>query len=209
MGAGAIVLQGLLEALFDLLIVASPFHPDEVDDNQPGQVPEPELPREFVNRLQIGLERRFLDVPLANGAARVDVNGDQCLGLGDDHRPAGRQPHLRPMDVGQRSFDGVGMVEREIAPVQLDVSRFRRRQGLGDFLGPSVGSLAGDDDLVHIGLIHVAHRALDQVVLLVDQGRADRVEGLFPDVGPKRDDVVEVTADFRPGAALGDSAQYH
>ena len=72
------------------------------------------------------------------------------------------------MDAGQRTLNTVGVVEREVAAVQLDVTGLRRRQNLGDVLGPSVRFLTGNHDLGHVGLIHVAHRTLDQVVFVVN-----------------------------------------
>src|SRR6516162_9812597 len=49
------------------------------------------LMRDLVRRLQIGLERGLLDIALARGAARVDVDRDQRLGLVDDDVAAGAQ----------------------------------------------------------------------------------------------------------------------
>ena len=45
-------------------------HVDEVDDDQAGKVAQPKLPRDFLGRFAVGLERGVLDVVLARGAAR-------------------------------------------------------------------------------------------------------------------------------------------
>ncbi|CAI8401642.1 MAG: Uncharacterised protein [SAR116 cluster bacterium MED-G04] len=52
---------------------------------------------DFFCRLHIGLERGFLNIPLPCGAARVNVNGDQRLGLVNHQVAAGFKRHLRFM----------------------------------------------------------------------------------------------------------------
>ena len=82
--ARAIVLQRILEASLDRAIVAAFLHVDEIDHDQPGEIAQAQLPRDFVGRLEIGAQRRVLDIVLAGRAARVDVDRDQRLGLVDD-----------------------------------------------------------------------------------------------------------------------------
>ena len=92
--AGAIVLQRVLDAALDRAVVALLLHVDEVDDDEAGEVAQAELPGDFVRRLEVGAERRVLDIVLAGRAARVDVDGDQRLGLVDDDVAARLQRHL-------------------------------------------------------------------------------------------------------------------
>ena len=68
--AGAVVLERLLQPALDRAVVALLVHVDEVDDDQAGEIAQAQLPRDFVGRLEIGLERGVLDVVLARGAAR-------------------------------------------------------------------------------------------------------------------------------------------
>ena len=67
---GAVVLHRVAQALFDVAVVAAVFHVDEVDDDQAGQVAQPQLAADFAGRFQIGLARGLLDGMLARGAAR-------------------------------------------------------------------------------------------------------------------------------------------
>ncbi len=83
LNARPVVLQRLLELALDRPVVALLLHVDEVDDDQSGEVAQPELAGNFVGRLQVGLQRRVLDRVLARGPARVDVDGNQCFGLVD------------------------------------------------------------------------------------------------------------------------------
>ena len=67
--ARAVVAHRLLESPLDLTDMAVVLHVDEVDDDQPGQVAQPDLPCHLVGGFQIGLERRLLDMALARGPA--------------------------------------------------------------------------------------------------------------------------------------------
>ena len=63
--AGAVVLQRLLEPALDVAVVALLFHVDEVDDDQTGEVAQPQLAGDFVGGLEVGLVGRVLDIVLA------------------------------------------------------------------------------------------------------------------------------------------------
>ena len=93
--AGAVVLEAFLQPPLDRAVVALLVHVDEVDDDQSGKVAQPELARDFVGRFQIGLERGVLDMMLARGAAGIDVDGDQRLGLVEHDVAARAQLHRR------------------------------------------------------------------------------------------------------------------
>ena len=82
--AGAVGTHNVLDPAFHLDLVSVDFHVDEVDDDQAGQVPELQLPGDFVGRLEVGFQGRFLDVAAPGGAARIDVDGHQRLGRIDD-----------------------------------------------------------------------------------------------------------------------------
>ena len=82
--ARAVVLQRILEAPLDRAIVAGFLHVDEIDDDQAGEVAQAQLARDFVGRLEIGAQRRVLDIVLARRAAGIDVDRDQRFGLVDD-----------------------------------------------------------------------------------------------------------------------------
>ncbi len=60
--AGAVVvLQVILEALFDRTIVAVLLHVDEVDDDEAGKVAQAQLAGDLFGGLQIGVQRRLFD----------------------------------------------------------------------------------------------------------------------------------------------------
>ena len=82
----------------DFAVVAASLHVDEVDHDQAGQIAQAQLAADFVGGFQIGLARGFLDRMFAGGAAGIDVDRDQRLGLVDDDIAArfqrdGRREH--------------------------------------------------------------------------------------------------------------------
>jgi hypothetical protein len=90
--ARAVVLQAILEFLFNRAVVAVFLHVDEVDNDQAREVAQAKLAGDFLGGLQVGLQRRVLDGVFACRLARVDVDGDKRLGLVDDDVAAGLQP---------------------------------------------------------------------------------------------------------------------
>src|SRR5450830_2075773 len=67
--ARAVVLERVLHPPLDRAVVAALIHVDEVDDDEAGEIAQPQLPRDFIRRLAIGLERGVLDVVLARRSA--------------------------------------------------------------------------------------------------------------------------------------------
>ena len=82
--ARAVSLELVLHPLFNSCVVASFVHIDEVDDDQPCKITQPQLSRDFLGCLKIGLKGSFLDRPFLGGPTRVHVNRNQCLGDTDD-----------------------------------------------------------------------------------------------------------------------------
>ncbi len=110
--ARAVVLQRFLEAALDLRVVAVLLHVDEVDDDEARQVAQPQLARDFLRRLDIGAQRGLFDVALAGGAAGVDVDRDQRLGLVEHDVAAGAQMHHRLVDRRDLALDLVALEQR-------------------------------------------------------------------------------------------------
>ena len=105
--AGAILLEAFLQPPFDRAVVALLVHIDEVDDDQPGEIAQPQLAGDFVRRFEIGLERSVLDVMLARGAAGIDVDRDQRFRLIEDDVSARPQLHDRRKHAVKLAFHAV------------------------------------------------------------------------------------------------------
>ena len=183
--ARAIVPHRLLQTAFDGDHVLLFLHVDEVDDDQPGQVAQPELAGDLVGRLDIGLQGGFLDVAFAGRASRVDVDRDQRLGRAEDDVAARLQLHRRVVDGVELGFDLITMEHRHRrVAVWLHLLGMGRNHLLHEVLGHLVVLVAVDHDLVDILGVEIADRALDDVGLLVNEGGRGGDQGAFANLVP-------------------------
>src|SRR5471032_2160342 len=207
--ARAIGAHRILHLVLDLALVAVLLHVDEVDHDQAGEVAQADLASDFLGRLEVGAQRRFLDVALLGGAARVDVDGDQRLGRIDDDVATRAQLHGRRVHGVELRFHLVAVEERDRLLVQLDLAGL-----VGHELAHEAGRglearLALDQHLGDVGVVDVAQRALDQVAFLVDQRRRRRSHGDLADAVPKAGQVFIVALDVDVGAFETGGAQDH
>jgi len=71
----------VLESVEHLFSVQLPGHVDEVKNDYPPDVSQPQLVSDFFHRLQVGFEYGLLQVALAHIATGVDINCGEGLGL--------------------------------------------------------------------------------------------------------------------------------
>ncbi len=100
----------LPEGIFHFALVPAVHHVDEIDHDEAAQVPQPQLARDFLRGLKIGVKRGFLDITAGGGAGGIDIDGEERLGVIDDQGAPGREadfPRKRGFDL---AFD---LVARE------------------------------------------------------------------------------------------------
>ena len=66
--ARAVGLKRFPDAILDQALMLVRAHVDEIDDDQAADIPQPQLPGNFIGRFEIGGQRGFLDVGAASGA---------------------------------------------------------------------------------------------------------------------------------------------
>ena len=93
LNARAVCFQLVLEPFFDGGVVLAFVHVDEIDHDQTGKVTQAQLARYFVGGLEVGFQRGLFDRAFLGRAARVHVDGDQCLGDPDHDITARGQLH--------------------------------------------------------------------------------------------------------------------
>ena len=76
--------EGALEGAHDLATVFLIDHVDEIDDDDPTNMAQTQLPGDRLGRLHIGLEQCLFQITLANKAPRVDIYCSHRLGLVKD-----------------------------------------------------------------------------------------------------------------------------
>ncbi len=153
------------------------------------------------------MERGVLDRVLLGGAAGIDVDGDQRFGLVDDDVAAALQRHLRLQHAVELRLDAVAHEDRRRVAVRLNHLGVARHQHAHEVLGLAIAFLAGDQDLVDVLVVEVAHRALDQAAFLVDEGRGGGLQRQIADVFPKPHQIFVVALDLGLGAAFAGGAQ--
>ena len=206
---GAVELEGVAHAVLDLALVARRAHVDEVDHHQTTDIAQAQLAGNLVGGLGVGLQRGLFDVAAAGGAGRVDVDGDQRLGVIDDDRAAGGQLHFTLVGGLDLRLDLEAREQRHLVGVELDLL----------LVGGHHLTDEGQCLLVHLGAIDqhladilaqvVAHGANDDVGLAVDQEGRRALAGLFGDRLPHLYQVVEVPLQFFGGAADAGGAHDH
>ncbi|CAL1691916.1 hypothetical protein MMB232_02071 [Brevundimonas subvibrioides] len=175
-------------------------HVDEVDDHQTGEVAQAQLAGGLDGGLAVGLEGRGLDVAFLGRAARVDVDGDQGLGLVDHQIAAGLQRHDRLVDLRQQLLDAVGGEQRLRPLIQVHLLGLRGHQHPHEVARFLEALDALDLDAVEILVEHVAHGAADQVFFFVDQRGGVGGEGGLADRLPQTQQIFVVALDLGLGA---------
>ena len=159
----------IAQAVLDLALVALRAHVNEVDHDEAAEVPEAQLPGDFVGCFQVGRVGGGLDVATLGGPRRVDVDGHQRLGVIDDDAAARRQFDR----VGERrldlALDLVAREERHRVVVPVELAQVLRHRPFDELAGFLVGLVVVDQDLADVVGEVVAQRAQDGRAVLEDQ----------------------------------------
>ena len=207
--AGAVVAQGVAQAVFDFALVARRLHVDEVDHDQAAKVAQAQLAGNFVGGLAVGAEGGFLDVRALGGAARVDVDRHQRLGVVDHYRAARGQVDLARVGRLDLVFDLEAREQWHVVVIALD-ARDVARHHVGHELGGLLVDVVGvDEDFTDVGLEVIADRADHQAAFLIDQEGTGLALRCAFDRTPQLEQVVEVPLQFFGGAADRRGARDH
>ncbi len=163
--------ERFLQRRVDLAPVVLALHVDEVEDDDAADVPEPELVGDLAHGLEVRLQDRVLQGPLAHVPAGVDVDGGERLGLVDDDVPARLEPDLPAQGARDLDLDAVVLEDGLVAVVGLHAPAEAGDVGVHEFLDALVFIGGVDDHPVHVPGEHVADHAEDQVQLVVQQRR--------------------------------------
>ncbi len=207
--ARAVVAQGVGQPVLDLALVLGGRHVDEVDDHQATEVAQAHLPRDFLGRLEVRVERGLLDVAALGGARRVHVDRGQRLGLVDHQRAAGGQLHRALVGRLDLRLDLVAIEQRNVIGVVLELADVVRHDLLHELARLRIHLGRVDEHFADVRAHVVAQRADDQARFLVDQeGRRLRKRGVA-DGAPDLQQVVEVPLQLFGIAAHAGGADDH
>ena len=147
------------------------IHVDEVDDDHAADGPDAELLGDLAGRLEVGLGDRVFQALLADEAPGVDVDRGQRLHLVDDQVAARLQPDLALERAVDLDLDAEAVEDRIVAVVELDVPGEVGHERGDELLHAVVLAARVDDQLLDVGGEQIAHRAQQQVEVVVDQRR--------------------------------------
>ncbi len=193
-------LERVLQGLLHLGVVLSVTHVDEVDDDQPAQVAQPQLARRLLGGLQVGLERGVLDTLLAGGLAGVDVDGYERLGRLDEDGAPRLERHLLLVDEVDLLLELVARKEGTLLLVHLDELFEGRIDFLERLAHVLINILAVDEHLVYVGGEVIPDGPNDQGGLLVDHPRPFHGHPFFADPLVQRHQAVKVLLQLFTGA---------
>ena len=188
----------LFQAPLHFPVVPGFLHIDEVDHDEAGEIAQAELPRNLVRGLQIGLERRLLDMALTRRLAGVDVDRNQRLRRVDHDRAARLELHLGFMHQVQLLLYVVAIDQRNLGiRIVLHMARMAGHQHLHEGLGSLVALVALDQNLLGIARVEIADRPLDEIGFLVNQSRRRRLQRVGANIVPQTEQIFVVAPDFR------------
>src|SRR3990172_7185001 len=188
--------QRIDERLVHLLPVLLALHVDEIDDDDPADVAQPELVNDLLHRLEVDFRGRLLEGGTAHVFPRVDVDDGERLGLLDHDGAPALQPHFLVESPGKLDLDAVMLEDRLLAPVELDPFPQAGEKLRSEVADADVLLLGVDDDPVHVRGEQVTHGPQGKGELPVDQGGSAHRFALAPDRIPVVDQVVHVRLQF-------------
>ena len=169
-GLGAVLVERLAEHLQHRVAVAPAGHVDEVDDDDPADVSQPQLAHDLVGRLEVRPRDRVLELgalAAAGERARVHVDHRHRLGVVDDQVAAARQVHAALQHRLDRVLDAVLLEQRLVlVVVGLEPLEQLRRRPVEEGLEPVVLARVVHDRLLELAREDVARHAHRQVGLL-------------------------------------------
>ncbi len=205
--ARTVLPQAVAELALHRAIVALLVHVDEIDDDQAREIAQAQLASDFLGSFEIGLERGVFDMVLARGAARIDVDRDQRLGLVDHDIAAGAQLHRGREHRVELALDTHAGEQRLAIAILPHRAHIGRHQHLHEIVRFAIAGFPGDQDFVDLLVVEIAQRSLDQRPFLIDQGGRLRLQRHVANGFPHPDQVLEVALDLGLGAGGAGGAQ--
>lgn len=156
------------------------LHIDEVDDDDPADVPKPELANDLIGSLEVGAKNRLFEIALTDVVSRIDIDGNERLGGVNDNVTARRKTHGASERRIDRRLQVVGLKQWCPVPVEPDSLGQLRRCLLQERDGLVVEYLVVDQEELEPVREHVSDKTQGQVHLRIhDFGRNPLVDLVF------------------------------
>ena len=175
--AGAVVADGVLEALLNRALVLRFGHIDEVDHDEAAEVSEAHLAGDFVRGFAVRAEGRVLNVGAARGACGVDVDRNERFRVVDHDGAARGERNGARVGGFDLLLDLEAREERNVVAVALHAVDHVGHDVRHELARLLVDFIRVDEDFADLGLEVVADRAHDEVRFLNDE-EGSRIEAL-------------------------------
>ena len=199
--AGAVLTQGVAQAVFNVATVAAFVHVDKVDHDQTAQITQAHLAGYLFGRFQVRAGGGFFNVAAANGACRVDVHRHQSFGVVNHNRAAAWQLHGAGVGRFDLVLDLEAAEQRRVVAVAFDAGGVFRHDVRHELLRLLVHIVGVDQNIANVGVEVITNRANHQAGFLVDQESAFAAFGRAVNGSPKFQQVVQIPLQFRRAAA--------
>ena len=138
----------------------------------PPEIAQTDLADDLGDGVEVGLDDGVFEASgLADELAGVDVDRDEGLGLVDDDAAAGLEPDLAAEGLVDLFGDAELLEERDLLGVELDAADERGLEALQEAKDALVLALGVDPDGGEVVGDLVAKDALDEIQVVVDEGR--------------------------------------
>src|SRR6185437_5686182 len=203
----AIAGERMLERRQHLAAMRLLVHVDEIDDDDPAEVAQPQLPADGGRRLEVGTEGRFLQIAVPDVTSGVDIDRGHRLALVDDQVTAGLERHLALQRLRNLLFDAVQIEDRPGPAVRLDAHRRRRHELRGERGHAGMLRRGVDQHTDHAARQLIPQDAQRQRQVLVHQRAGGGLDRAAAHVTPELAQVLQVFPQTLDRYALRGRAQ--
>src|SRR5258705_6967592 len=188
--------QVLPQRVRDRLAILLVLHVDEVEDDDPAEIPETKLARDLGRRLEVRLQDRLFLALLPREAPGVHVDRDQRLGLVDRDVAPLLEPHLALHRLLDLRLDLEVVEDRGLAAIELHARPKLGRVRGQVFQDALVLLLRVDHQLIHVLVEDVADQPGGELHLLMEERRGLRPLRLALDLGPELFQILDVALEL-------------
>jgi len=203
---GLVLLDLFLKPAFHFPRMAAFPHVDEIDDNQPAEIAQTQLARNFDGRLQVDLENHLFEHPVAVGAPGIDIDGHQCFGSVDKQGAARFQGHPLAENLVDLVFQIELAGDRTLFLVELHCPLVSRADDAHEFLDRLENLPVVHQDGLDVGIEVIPQDLQGQILVFMNERGRGSAFHLLPDFFPDLHEVVEVFDNFFLGTVFGGGA---
>ncbi len=146
--------------------------------------------------LAVDLVHGVRQVLRADEFAGVDVDHGECLGMIDDEIAAALEPDAARIGLVDQRIDAVYVKERLLFGVQLNAVAQLRREHFSRLAGAFVLLLIVQHEPVHQRREHIAHAAVDQAFIAMDERGRFEMSGARLNGLPQPEQIIDVLTNF-------------